>query len=267
MSELLVVATPLGNLGDLSPRAKEALGRADVIAAEDTRVTRRLLTAMEIPAPTLVSYWGREEAQKAAMLVERIQGGETVALVCDAGTPNVSDPGQHLVRLCHENDIPVRTVAGPSALTAAVSVAGLPPVPLHFLAFSPRKPGPVRRWIRRYAALPGTLVIYEAPGRTLATLRIIAEELPDRQVCMARELTKLHEQVVTKSAADLVELLKDQRIRGEVVLLVGPGAPPVDDTPEASMDSLKDIAAALAKRWGCTRREAYQKLLALENER
>jgi 16S rRNA (cytidine1402-2'-O)-methyltransferase len=265
MHPLLVVATPLGNLSDVSPRVRQSLAEADVIAAEDTRVTRKLLAALEIASPTLVSYWGRDEEQKARGLVQRIEAGEKVVLVCDAGTPNISDPGQHLVRQCHEHRIPVRAVAGPSALTASVSVSGLPPVPLHFLGFSPRKPGPLRRWIRKYATLPGTLVIYEAPGRTASTLQVIAEELPDRQVCMARELTKLYEEVVTLPALELAEELKGVRVRGEVVLLVGPGQAPTDDAPQ-KLDNLKDIAGALAKRWGCSKREAYQRLLALEKD-
>jgi len=263
---LLVVATPLGNLGDISPRAREALERADVIAAEDTRVTRKLLSALNIPAPELVSYRGQDEAKRAAPLVERVQRGETVVLVSDAGTPNISDPGQHLVRLCHEQGLPVHAIAGPSALTAAVSVSGLTPLPLHFLGFPPRKSGPLRRWLRRYGALGGTLVMFEAPSRTASTVAVMAEELPGRMVCMARELTKLHEEVVTQPVEELALRLQGTRVRGEVVLIVGPGdPPPAADAPEQDLDTLKSIAAALAVRWGCSKREAYQRLLSLED--
>lgn len=261
---LLVVATPLGNLSDLSPRAREALEQADVIAAEDTRVIRKLLTALKIPAPLLVSYRGHDEERRALPLVERIEQGQTVALVSDAGTPNVSDPGEHLARLCHERGLPVRAIAGPSALAAAISVSGLPPVPLHFLAFPPRKTGPLRAWLRRFGAYEGTLVLYEAPGRVQTTLALVQTELPGRRVCMARELTKLHEEVITLPTEQLIAHLDGVKVRGEVVLLIGPGAAPVQEEVEVDLDSLKGIAAALATRWGCTKREAYQKLLELE---
>ncbi len=146
-----------------------------------------------------------------------------------------------------------------------MSVSGLEPLPLHFLGFPPRKSGPLRRWVRRYGALGGTLVMFEAPARTASTVGVLAEELPGRMVCMARELTKLHEEVVTLPVEELAVRLQDTRVRGEVVLVVGPGDPPLVDTPVQNLDSLKGIASALAERWGCSKREAYQRLLALED--
>ncbi|HJN72324.1 MAG TPA: 16S rRNA (cytidine(1402)-2'-O)-methyltransferase [Myxococcota bacterium] len=263
---LLVVATPIGNLADLSPRARQSLAEAEVIAAEDTRVTRKLLAALDIPAPELVSYRREDEQRRAARLVDRIAEGTRVVLVSDAGTPAISDPGVPLVRSCHERGIPVRAVAGPCSPAAALSVAGLPTAPNHFLGFPPRKPGQLRRWLREHGALPGTLVMLEGPLRVARTAAAIAEVLPDRRVALCRELTKLHEEVLVLDAAGLAaDLVARERIRGECVLVVGPGEAPVSErrSTEATGD-LKTIAAALADRWGCTRREAYQVLLSLE---
>ncbi|MCB9745476.1 MAG: 16S rRNA (cytidine(1402)-2'-O)-methyltransferase [Alphaproteobacteria bacterium] len=266
---LLVLATPIGNLGDLSPRAREALSTADRVAAEDTRVTRKLLGALGISAPPLVSYRGQDEARRAEGLLPALLEGETLVLVSDAGTPSVSDPGTPLVRLCHERGVPVRALAGPSAVASALSVSGLPPIPFHFLGFSPRKSGPLRRWILDLGRLPGTSVFFEGPLRVARTAALIAELLPDRDVCLCRELTKLHEEVLLRPAPALAEELAGREsIRGEVTLLVGPGEPPAEEGgADPAGGSLKDIAAALAQRWGTPTRDAYQALLKLEQER
>jgi 16S rRNA (cytidine1402-2'-O)-methyltransferase len=266
---LYVLATPIGTLSDLSPRARDTLASADLIAAEDTRVTRKLLGLLQIPAPELVSYRGHTEARKALQLVERVAAGERVVLVSDAGTPAVSDPGQHLVRACLERTLPVHAIPGCSAVASAISVSGVPPAPFHFLAFGPRKPGPLRQWLRKYGALPGALVIFEAPGRVVNTLKALADVLPDRDVTLCRELSKMHEEIVLSNAADLAaELGARARLRGEVVLVVGPGEPPVVERQELQDGAgLKQVAAVLAERWGVTKRQAYQQLLALEQER
>jgi len=264
---LHVLATPIGNLGDLSARAREVLSSATVIAAEDTRVTRKLLSALGIPSPELVSYRGQDEAHRAARVADRIEAGAEVVLVSDAGTPAISDPGEPLVRICHERGIPVRTVPGPSSPIAALSVAGLPTAPAHFLGFPPRKAGPLTRWLTVNGALPGTLVMLEGPLRVAKTVRAIAEVLPDRQVALCRELTKLHEEVLVLPAPELAaNLLARERIRGECVLVVGPGETPKTEA-DPVRDDLKGLAAQLAKRWGCTKREAYAALTALESER
>lgn len=264
---LLVLATPIGNLGDLSPRALQTLRNAELVAAEDTRVTRKLLSALGVSAPEIISYRGQDEEQRAERLVERIAAGETVVLVSDAGTPAISDPGVPLVRICHERGLPVRAIAGPSSPVAAMSVAGLPTAPSHFLGFPPRKAGPLRRWLTEHGALPGTLVLLEGPLRVAKTVGAIAEILPDRRVALCRELTKLHEEVLVLGASALAaDLAARDRVRGECVLVIGPGeAPVVEDT--RSTDDLKGIAAALAERWGCSRREAYNRLTRLESER
>ncbi|MCP4804679.1 MAG: 16S rRNA (cytidine(1402)-2'-O)-methyltransferase [Proteobacteria bacterium] len=263
---LHVLATPIGNLGDLSPRARQTLVEAQLIAAEDTRVTRKLLAALDIPAPELVSYRGQDEEARARKLVERIVEGTPIVLVSDAGTPAISDPGQHLVAACHERGIPVRVVPGASSTVAALSVSGLPAAPAHWLGFPPRKAGPLRRWLLDVGALRGTLVLLESPRRTPATVRAIAEVLPDRSVAMCRELSKLHEEVLVLPAPELAEALASRELKGEVVLVVGPGLAPVIEQVQHG-DDLKGIAAQLAERWGCTKREAYNALLALERSR
>jgi len=264
---LFVLATPIGNLSDLSPRARETLISADAVAAEDTRVTRKLYAALGLPTPQLISYRGHDEARRAVPLAERVAAGESIVLVSDAGTPAVSDPGLELVRLCHASGLPVRTIPGPSAAAAALSVSGLPPVPFQFLAFSPRKPGPLRRWLAAASRFSGSTIFFEAPGRTAAAAAAIAEVMPDRQVCLCRELSKMHEEVLLLTAPEMaVELAGRDRIRGEVTFVIGPGEAVEEDASDAVGEDagLKDIAAALAKRWGVTKREAYQELLALE---
>jgi len=249
----------------VSPRVLEVLGAADCIAAEDTRVTRKLLSAMNVTAPHIERYRGHEHEGRAEPLADRVEAGENVVIVSDAGTPAVSDPGAELVRLCHQRGLPVHAVPGPSALACALSVSGLPPLPCHFLGFPPRKSGPLRRWIRLHGSLPGTLVAYESPRRTVAFLDLLAQELPDRQVCLCRELTKRHEEVLCLPVKDLLEELQGrEEIRGEVTLVIGPGAAPASETRETGPE-LRSIAAALGERWGVPKREAYQRLLELES--
>jgi 16S rRNA (cytidine1402-2'-O)-methyltransferase len=263
---LYVLATPIGNLGDLSPRAREILAGAQVVGAEDTRVTRKLYAALGLPAPELKSYRGHDEARRAGPLADRVAAGQDVVLVSDAGTPAVSDPGLELVRLCHQRGLSVRVVPGPSAAAAALSVSGLPPVPAQFLAFSPRKPGPLRRWLTRASQFPGSTVFFEAPRRAAAAAEAIAALMPDREVCLCRELTKVHEEILLLPAPEMArELAAREEIKGEIAFVIGPGAP-VEEEAEEGGDDLKAIAALLARRWGVTKREAYQKLLQLERE-
>ncbi|MBK7759095.1 MAG: 16S rRNA (cytidine(1402)-2'-O)-methyltransferase [Deltaproteobacteria bacterium] len=266
---LFVLATPIGTLGDLSVRARELLASADLIAAEDTRVTRKLLSALKIPAPRIVSYRGHEEAQRAEGLMGELTGGAKVVLVSDAGTPAISDPGVHLVRLCHAQGVPVLSAPGPSAMATALSVSGIQAIPATFLGFSPRKPGPLRRWLRDAQALPGAFVYFEAPSRTVESVAAIAELMPDREVCLCRELSKLHEEVRLAPAPALAAALRAREtpILGEVALVVGPGEPPKAEALSVGEDSsLGEIAAALAQRWGVSRNEAYSALLKLERQ-
>jgi len=265
---LYVVSTPIGNLGDVSPRCREVLSSVGVVAAEDTRVTRKLFSALGISCPELVSYRGHNEAKTASALADRIEAGTVMALVSDAGAPGLSDPGAELVKECHLRGLSVSAVAGPSAVAAAISVSGLETVPFHFLGFSPRKQGPLREWLRRFGAFTGALVVYESPNRAISLLDALAEVLPNRSVTMCRELTKKFEEVAMGTPSSLRELLSSrEKVRGEFVFVIGPGDPPVQLKDKPIEGNLKGIAAALASRWEVSKKEAYDALLNLERER
>lgn len=268
---LVVCATPIGNLGDVTLRVLEALRRADVIEAEDTRVTRKLLGRYDIPTP-LESYHAKNLERRTPEVVARVAAGQTVALVSDAGTPGVSDPGAHLVDACIEAGLPVEVLPGASAVLTALVVSGLPTHAFYFGGFLPRKAGDRRRALAAIAALDATLVFYESPRRTGATLASLAEAMPGRRACMARELTKLHEEVARGEIGELAAAISQRELKGEVVLLVGPpsrGARtpvPVDESIVrnrvealvASGSSRKDAARAVAEVLGLPRNEVYR---------
>ena len=229
---LRVCATPIGNLGDVTLRVLDALREADIIAAEDTRITRRLLARHGIHTP-LEAYHAHNLERRTPVLVERIRAGEDVALVSDAGTPGISDPGAHLVDACLGAGIPVEVLPGPSAIVTALVASGLPTHAFYFGGFLPRKSGERAQRLASLAALDATLVFYESPRRAAATASALAQALPGREAAMARELTKVHEEVVRGPIEELASQLVDRALRGEVVLLVGPpprgaGRPAVD---------------------------------------
>ncbi len=260
---LWIVATPIGTLGDLSPRAREVLGAAAAIACEDTRTTRKLLGLVGVPAPQLVAVHAHNEAEIAERIAERA-AREEIALVSDAGTPGVSDPGVAVVAACHRAGVPVISVPGPSALAAALAASGFPAAPSTFLGFAPRKKrdGFCRAALERAE----TLVIYEAPGRIGDLLTRLAALQPERDACVAREISKLHEEVRRGTLGVLAQAFAGE-VRGECALVVGPGeALPAAEVPALAGEGLKDLAQALADRWGRPRREIYQRLLAWEQE-
>ena len=261
---LWIVATPIGTLGDLSPRARERLVAVDVVAAEDTRVVRRLLHAVGLHRGEVVALHAHNEDAVATALAERARTGE-VALVSDAGTPGISDPGRSLVVACHALGVPVLSVPGPSALAAALAASGFPAAPSTFLGFPPRKGRD--NWATEILGRPETLVLYEAPTRIASLVAALAAVDPQRQAAMCRELSKAHEEVLVRPLAALASnLAARSEIRGEVVLVVGPGAP-ASAAPVATLDEgagLKEIAGALAARWEVSRRDAYERLLAIE---
>lgn len=261
---LWIVATPIGTLDDLSPRAREVLGAAAVVAAEDTRTTRRLLGACEIPAPPLVALHAHNEGGLAERLAERALH-EEVVLVSDAGTPGISDPGERLIAAAHTLGVPIRSVPGPSALASALAASGLPAAPSAFLGFPPRKGR--EGWVREALARPETLVCYEAPTRVAELVAIFAEHAPQREAVLCRELSKRYEEVLRRPLPALAaELSAREEIRGECVLVIGPGEALRAEAVEVGGGSLKEVAAVLAARWGVHRREAYQRLLAIEAE-
>lgn len=221
MSGLLrVVATPIGNLGDLSPRARQAFEEADLVACEDTRHTGRLLAALGIKKP-LVSLHEHNERQRLPRLLRELEEGRTIALASDAGTPLVSDPGYLLVREAIAQGVRVEAVPGPAAPLAALVVSGLPPYPFTFAGFPPPRSGKRRTFYRRLAPLEHTLVLFESPHRLLPSLEDARAELGDRAAAVARELTKLHEEVLRGSLSELHEqLARRPALKGEFVLVI-----------------------------------------------
>ncbi len=240
---LVVCPTPIGNLEDVTLRVLAALRDADVVACEDTRRTRVLLDRYGVQA-SLVSYHEHNEEARAAELVERMRSGGVVALVSDAGMPLVSDPGFVLVRACVAAGLEVEVLPGPSAAIAALVASALPSDSWRFAGFLPRKKGELRRVL---AEPGGTLVAFESPKRVPATLAVLAELDPDREVAVCRELTKAHEEVVRGDAASLAERYAGSPPKGEVVLVIA-GPPAVGDEPtEAALEAVRRLIEAGAK--------------------
>lgn len=226
------MATPIGNLEDITLRALRVLKEVTLIAAEDTRHSRRLLTHFGISVP-LVSCHEHNEKERCGQLLQRLQAGESIALISDAGTPAISDPGRFLVARCHEAGIAVRTVPGPSAVTAALSIAGLTTERFAFEGFLPSRKKAREQLLRDLAQEPRTLVFYEAPHRLLATLEAVVRLLGEqREVAVARELTKLHEEFFRGCAAEALAYFQKNRVRGEIVLLIAEDAQAHDAPPD-----------------------------------
>lgn len=255
---LVVCATPIGNLGDVTLRVLDALRTVDVIAAEDTRVTRKLLARYEIRTP-LEAYHEHNRVTKTPELVERIERGERIALVSDAGTPGVSDPGEQLVDACLNAGVRVEVLPGASAILTALVASGLPTHAFYFGGFLPRKVGERSRALKALAMLDATLVFYESPGRTAATLASLAEVFPGRQAALGRELTKLHEEVARGEVSELAGRFKDRELKGEVVLLVGP--PIVQEQLSLDEDAVRQRLAEAAAA-GTSRRDAVREVAA-----
>ncbi|HET6630801.1 MAG TPA: 16S rRNA (cytidine(1402)-2'-O)-methyltransferase [Woeseiaceae bacterium] len=272
---LFVVATPIGNLADLSSRARELLARVDLIAAEDTRHTGRLLLHFGIETPQFALH-EHNEKDVVEPLVERLRGGASIALVSDAGTPLVSDPGYRFVLAAHRAGIPVLPVPGPSASLAALSVAGLPTDRFCFEGFLPARPKARRDRLEALRSEPRTMIFYASVHRIRETLADCAQAFgAARPACLARELTKRHEQVAAATLGDLRAMLEDGRIpdKGEFVLVVGGSDAPEKSSEQLSEDRLLaalasalpagKAAAVAAAVTGKPRNELYRRLLAL----
>lgn len=250
---LYVVATPLGNLEDLSPRAVRVLQEVDLIACEDTRHTRKLLAHFQIRTPT-TSYHEHNEATRAPQLAEKLRLGKKVALVADAGTPLLSDPGFRLVKLCREEGIAVTPIPGPSAAVAALSVSGLPTDRFLFVGFLPRRTRAREEELKKLASLPLTLVFYLSPHQLAATLRTLVLHLGPRPAFLVREMTKLHETHYQGSLAEILRGIEKAEPRGEYTLVVA-------GRQAAPLPSCADPAAyveALMKARGLSRKEALK---------
>jgi 16S rRNA (cytidine1402-2'-O)-methyltransferase len=266
MGTLYLVATPIGNLEDITFRAVRVLQEVDLIACEDTRQTRKLLDRYDIRKPT-ISYHEHNEATRSRELIERICGGASVALVSDAGVPLISDPGYRLVQVAIEKGVPVQAIPGPSALLTALSASGLPSNAFHFAGFLPSKPGQRRSALEALKDEQATLIFYEAPHRILDTLEAIEEVLGERPVVVARELTKIHEEFLRGPVAEVrAALAARDAIRGEITLLVGSAPAVAEEGPlEEAVDacvrggmSRMDAIKAVARRRGLSKREVYR---------
>lgn len=216
---LYIVGTPIGNLGDFSPRAVETLQSCDFIAAEDTRVTRKLLNHFEITTPT-VSYHEHNSRTAGERILDRVLAGESCALVTDAGMPAVSDPGEALVALMHAHGVRVEAVPGPTAFATAVAVSGLPSARFTFEGFLPVQNAQRRALLQELASETRTLVFYEAPHRLSKTLGDLLDAFGDREAALVKELTKVHETVARTTLREAVEAYREKEVRGEFVLVV-----------------------------------------------
>ena len=270
---LAVVATPIGNLDDLSPRAAAVLRRAAAIYCEDTRVTAKLASRFGLSAPRISCHAHNEETRVAEVLA-RLARGEEVALVSDAGTPAVSDPGERIVAAAAAAGFPVVTVPGPNAAAAALSISGLPAVPHVFLGFPPPKSGARRAFFERYRDRPETLVWFEAPHRLGAALSDAAAALGSRPAIVARELTKIHEEALRGDLSELRDRIASRgAVRGECVVVAGGARAPesshAPDEVEARIAALegrgmtsREIAREVARATGVPSRDVYRRVVS-----
>ena len=267
---LFLVGTPIGNLDDLSARARSTLASVDLVVAEDTRRTGRLLRSLDIRAPQLSMFEGNEE-RRAAEIVERLEGGADVAVVTDGGMPLVSDPGYRVVRLAVERGLDVQVVPGPSAAIAALVVSGLPTDRFSFEGFLPRRAGDRAARLASLRDDPRTLVFFESPRRAAGLLLEIRATFGGRRMALCRELTKLHEEVLRGTADELLAVLADRELRGEVVLVVEGRREAAAPDRSAMLEELRglvdgglrtrDAARAVAERHGASANELYRAAL------
>ena len=268
---LTLVGTPIGNLSDFSPRALEALEACDFIAAEDTRVSLTLLNHFGIRKP-LISYFEHNKRERGEAICRKLEDGENAVLVTDAGMPAISDPGEDLVALCHERGIPVTVIPGPSAGIAALAASGLPTARFTFEGFLSANRRDRRDRLESLKTEQRTMVFYEAPHKLLGTLEDLLATFGDRRICLARELTKLHEEIVHTTLAEAIAHYHENAPRGEFVLVIE-GAAPVTDkplTPEEAAEiarsytqeglSASDAAKKAAAETGVKKGDIYRLL-------
>ena len=272
--KLYIVATPIGNLEDITLRAIRILKEADLIACEDTRTTRKLLSRYAIDKP-LVSYHEHNEIEKAKELISLLEEGKDIALVSDAGTPCISDPGYRLVKLASERDITVLPIPGPSAVVSALSVSGLPTSSFAFFGFPPRTKKHLTDYMARIKNYQETLVFYESPNRVTKTLRTMLEVLGDRRISLNREITKLYEETLRGKVSEVLETLeKRNEIRGEVTIVVEGAASEIGEIDEESIDellisymksghSLKDAVKRVSEGSGYSKSKTYKRALGI----
>ena len=275
--KLVICPTPLGNLGDMPPRALEALRGADVVCAEDTRVTGKLLVALGIEGKRLERLDENVIGQRAERIVERVRAGEVIAYCTDAGMPGVSDPGLRLVRVAREADVPVEVLPGPTAVATAYVASGCIDSAFYFGGFFPRKDAARRALLEQVCGLKAALIFYESPNRLVGALKCIADTLPYRQLAVCRELTKLHEEVVRGKAGEVsAKFASRDSVKGEIVIVID--GPNEDERVAETADALangatrasdllaaglrpKEAARQLAAELGIPRNKAYDLVL------
>jgi 16S rRNA (cytidine1402-2'-O)-methyltransferase len=272
---LFIVATPIGNLEDITYRAVRTLAEVDLIAAEDTRHSLKLLNHFNISKP-LTSYFDHNQHFKGERILDSLRQGKKVALISDAGTPCISDPGYQLVRSAVAEGIPVIPIPGPCAAVTALSGSGLPTDMFTFAGFPPARQGKRRAFLADLAGLPGTLLLYEAPHRLEDSLRDIREVLGERQIIVARELTKIYEEFIRGSVSEVMASVSQGKVRGEVVILVAPGEPvqqamePLEDVLRRLLIdeglSVKDASRKAAEITGVSKNESYAVALRVRND-
>ncbi len=271
---LYVVGTPIGNLGDISPRALRTLEECDFIAAEDTRVTLKLLNHFEIKKP-LISYFEHNRRQKGEYITDRILGGENCAIVTDAGMPAVSDPGEDLVALCHEKGIQVSVVPGPSAFVAAIALSGLPVGRFTFEGFLSVTKNSRREHLESLKDEKRTMIFYEAPHKLGATLKDMYESFGERNIAIVREITKIHEEVIRTTFSEAVRAYGDGGLKGEIVLIIDGKKEEkkeitLEDAVQIALEKMKEgfskneSAKFAAKQTGIRKGEIYSELMEVE---
>ena len=280
---LVICPTPIGNLGDIPPRALAALREADVVCAEDTRVTGKLLAALGVSGKRMERLDEAMIATKADKVLSWVEEGQVVAFCSDAGMPGVSDPGQRLIAAAYERDVAVEVLPGPTAVATAYVASGFTSTQFMFCGFFPRKAAEAKTLLTSYAPIPGVLLFYESPRRIVAALQVVAEVLPLRKVAVCRELTKLHEEVLRGTAAEVGETLQAREaaegVKGEIVLVIDA---PGDEEAQVAHDQAvcgaeerarellaagsmtkKDVVRSLRQEFGLSRNEAYGLVMSL----
>lgn len=272
---IYIVATPIGNLRDISERAKEVLSAAEVIACEDTRVARKLFNLLGLPAhKEFIKLEDHCEAGQAEKIIERVRGGKIVAQISDAGSPLISDPGYKLVRRCREEGLDVFAVPGACALICALQLSGLPTNSFMFAGFIPNKDKARKDLFNKLKTIDTTLIFYETANRIAKTLGTAAEIFKDREIAVAREITKVYEECRNGTAAELLAHFEQTEPRGEMVMMVAPPSeiPPAEIDvdvllrDELSRNSLKTAVKTIVEKYRLNKNEVYERALKLKNE-
>jgi len=277
---LYIVATPIGNLEDLSPRAKKALEQAEIIFCEDTRRTRALLNHLGIKKQSscLESFYEHNQEQKIPKALNWLSQGKILALTTDSGTPSISDPGAKLVSACHQNGFKLVPIPGPSAITASLSASGFSAERFLFLGFLPNKSNQRRKILEKYKNFEQAMIIFEAPHRIKQTINDLLEVFGDRELCLARELTKMFEEIKITRLSQLKTELKDKKVLGEITIILKPlekQIPPNINPDELEKEikkllktgkKTKEIAETLSQKFKIPKKIIYQKVLELSQK-